>query len=261
VIKNEPVSTSLEIALKWNADVFGEPHLAKIRPLEAESGSQRTCIVTRTKGEPETMIRFVLGPDAAVVPDLKRKLPGRGVWVTASAERVAEAVKRQAFSRGFKTKVCVSEGLADEIEALLTKDCLQALSLANKAGLVITGLTKVERALADHPVAGLIQATDGGADGERKLRAALNQRPGGEPATPRLKLFSSSQLDLALGRTNVIHAALIEGPAAAGFLRRCRKLALYRTRAAKPHDRPGASAQELADIDDHRTDLDGIGGN
>ncbi|HTV31788.1 MAG TPA: RNA-binding protein [Methylocella sp.] len=233
--------------------------MRKIR--DADRGSERTCLVTRTKGQPESMIRFVLDPNGAVVPDISRKLPGRGVWVTASADRVAEAIKRQAFSRGFKTKVRVSERLADEIEALLTTDCLQALSLANKAGLVITGLTKVEHALAEQLIAGLIQATDGGADGERKLKAALNRRPGGAPATPQLKLFSSSQLDLALGRTNVIHAALTEGPAAKGFLRRFRRLALYRNHAVESLDRPGSSGPEAASINDHEMDRNEIGGN
>ena len=94
------------------------------------------------------MIRFVVGPGAVVVPDIRRKLPGRGVWVTARAGHVAEAVKRQAFSRGFKTKVVASESLADEIEALLTKDCLQALSLASKAGQVVSGFFKTEAAIA-----------------------------------------------------------------------------------------------------------------
>lgn len=197
--------------------------------LDAEGSPERTCIVTRTKGLPEDIIRFVMGPGAIVVPDIGRKLPGRGVWVTARADRVAEAVKRQAFSRGFKTKVVASESLAAEIEALLTKDCLQALSMANKAGLVITGFAKVEQAIASRTVVGLIHAADCGADGMRKLGQDLRRCYGGDQATPRVKLFPSGQLDLALGRTNVIHAALIEGSAAEGFLGRCRKLALYRS--------------------------------
>jgi len=201
--------------------------LARPGLLDAEGSPERTCIVTRTKGLPEDMIRFVMGPGAIVIPDIGRKLPGRGVWVTARADRVTEAVKRQAFSRGFKTKAVASESLAAEIEALLTKDCLQALSMANKAGLVITGFAKAEQAIALRAIAGLVHAADCGADGMRKLGQALRRRYGCDGATPRVDLFSSGQLDLALGRTNVIHAALIEGPASEGFLGRCRKLALY----------------------------------
>ncbi|HUI21268.1 MAG TPA: RNA-binding protein [Methylocella sp.] len=196
---------------------------------DAEGSHERTCIVTRTRGSPQDMIRFVVGPGAIVVPDIGRKLPGRGVWVTARADRVAEAIRRQAFARSFKTKVAASESLPREIEALLTKDCLQALSMANKAGLVITGFAKTEEAIALRAIAGLIHAADCGADGMRKLGQALHRRFGCDGARPRIQLFSSGQLDLALGRTNVIHAALIEGPAVEGFLGRCRKLALYRS--------------------------------
>ncbi|MGH6842639.1 MAG: DUF448 domain-containing protein, partial [Methylocella sp.] len=93
-----------------------------VRPArhDAEDLPERTCIVTRAKGLPEDMIRFVAGPGAIVVPDIGRKLPGRGVWVKARASFVAEAVKRQAFSRGLRTKVVASDNLAAEVEALLT---------------------------------------------------------------------------------------------------------------------------------------------
>jgi predicted RNA-binding protein YlxR (DUF448 family) len=186
------------------------------------------------------MIRFVVGPGEIVVPDIRRKLPGRGVWVTARAGHVAEAVKRQAFSRSFKTKVVASESLAAEIEALLTKDCLQALSLANKAGQVVSGFAKVEESIALGAIAGLVHAAECGADGMRKLGQSLRRRYGDEWARPRVALFRSGQLDLALGRANVIHAALLEGPASEGFLERCRKLTLYRSGSpgAERADRP-----------------------
>jgi uncharacterized protein len=214
--------------------------LARPALLDADGSPERTCIVTRAKGLPEDMIRFVVGPGAIVVPDIRRKLPGRGVWVTARVGHVAEAVKRQAFSRGFKTKVVASESLAAEIEALLTKDCLQALSLASKAGQVVSGFAKVEEAIASGAIAGLVHAADCGADGMRKLGQGLRRRDGDERARPRVELFRSGQLDLALGRANVIHAALIEGRASEGFLGRCRKLTLYRSgsREGEGLDRP-----------------------
>ncbi len=216
---------------------------------DANGSPERTCIVTRTKGVPEDMIRFVVGPGAIVVPDIARKLPGRGVWVTARADCVAQAVKRQAFSRGFKTKTVAPESLAAEIETLLTKDCLQALSMANKAGLVILGFAKAEQAIASGDIAGLVQAADCGADGRRKLGQCLRRRYGDDEARPRVNLFTSSQLDLALGRTNVIHAALIEGPASVGFLGRCRKLALYRSGSPWAESPDGRSALELNEIE------------
>lgn len=175
------------------------------------------------------MLRFVLGPDDVVVPDLKRNLPGRGVWVTAEKQAVAEAVKRQLFSKGFKTKVRSSASLPDEVERLLEQSALQSLSMCNKAGLVTTGAAKVEKVLASGPVAAMLHAVDGGPDGIRKMGQALT-RAYGEAASdvPRIVLFASGQLDLALGRSNVIHAALKSGAASEAFLERLRRLAHYR---------------------------------
>jgi predicted RNA-binding protein YlxR (DUF448 family) len=212
------------------------------KAVPANTSSERTCIVTRTKGEPETMIRFVIGPDAHVVPDLRHKLPGRGVWVTARADKIAEAVKRKAFARGFKAEVVVSAALASEIEDLLAKHCLQALSLANKAGQVITGFAKVEAAIEKGAVMALLEAQDAGTDGSRKLGQALHRRFGPAATKPCVKLFTSLQLSLALGLANVVHAALVEGPAAHACLSQCRKLALYRSPPSGTDDAAGAAA-------------------
>ncbi len=217
--------------------------MRKAAQAKVDTGSERTCIVTRTKGEPETMIRFVVGPNGHVVPDLKHKLPGRGVWVTARADIVAEAVKRKAFARGFRTEVVVSAALPAEIETLLTTECLQAFALANKAGQVVTGFAKVEAAIEKGALAGLVEATDGGADGGRKLAQAMLRRFGREGAKPRVKLFTSLQLSLALGHTNVVHAALTDGTAAQAFLSRCRRLDFYRS---APSGAGGAMNAETA---------------
>lgn len=194
---------------------------------QTEEGSQRTCIVTRAKLPPDELMRFVLSPDGDVVPDLKRKLPGRGVWVQATAKAVAEAVRRKAFARGFKESAQAPADLPDRVDALLEKDALQSLSMANKAGLVVAGAFKVETEIASQTPAALIHARDGSPDGARNIAAALRRR--GETAeTPRVELFESSQLDLALGRANVIHAALRKGAASDAFLARCRRLAHFR---------------------------------
>lgn len=213
----------------------------------SERTSERTCIVTRAKGEPDRLIRFVVGPDGRVVPDLRHKLPGRGVWVTAQAHRVAEAVKRKAFARGFKAEVTVSPALAAEVDELLARAALQALSLANKAGQVVTGFAKVEAAIGKGAVTGLIEAQDGAVDGGRKLRQALNRRYGDAAAKPFVKLFTSLQLSLALGLANVVHAALVEGSAADAVLAQCRKLEFYRSGPASTGDATGeAAAPEFA---------------
>jgi uncharacterized protein len=195
---------------------------------KTEDGSQRTCIVTRAKLPPDELMRFVLSPDGDVVPDLKRKLPGRGVWVQGTATAVAEAVRRKAFTRGFKEPAPAPADLAERVDALLEKDALQSLSMANKAGLVIAGAFKVEAEIASQAPAALIHARDGSPDGARKVAAALRRRGDAATETPVIELFASSQLDLALGRANVIHAALRKGAASVAFLARCRQLARYR---------------------------------
>ena len=193
-----------------------------------ETGPERTCIVTRRKGAPDSMIRFVAGPGAIVVADLRRRLPGRGVWVTASELLVAEAVKRHSFSRGLKMKVQASSELPRSVGDLLAADALQSLAMANKAGALTVGFAKVETALANG-VPALIHASDAAADGVRKLEATRRRLALGSGEAMCIKLFSSEQLDLALGRTNVIHAALAAGPAGLAFLTRCRRLMQYRS--------------------------------
>ena len=109
-----------------------------------DSGSERTCIVSDAKGAPETMLRFALAPDGSVVPDIRRKLPGRGVWTRLSAETVRLAAEKQAFSRAFRVRADASTTLAADVDGLLERDALQSLSMANKAGLVVAGAVKVE---------------------------------------------------------------------------------------------------------------------
>ncbi|WP_237476839.1 RNA-binding protein [Lichenibacterium dinghuense] len=194
-----------------------------------DSGPERTCIVTRVKGPPDGFIRFVVGPDRQVTPDLRCKLPGRGAWVTAERPRVLEAVKRRSFKRAFKSEVEVPPTLADMIDGLMEKDALQALSLANKAGLVVAGATKVEGSIGPKVPVALISASDGSADGIRKMEAAVRRLMGDDAdSIARIRDFRSDQLDLALGRTNVIHAAVAGGTAAEGFVARARRLARYR---------------------------------
>src|SRR5215472_6861504 len=124
---------------------------ALVQDTEADRGSraaaaapQRLCIATRKTRPVGELIRFVVGPDGAVVPDIKRRLPGRGVWITARRQLVDEAVRRRIFGRSFRAEVRVPTDLADELDRLLEQWVLNALSIAHKAGLVALGFTKVE---------------------------------------------------------------------------------------------------------------------
>lgn len=197
--------------------------------LPPEKGPERTCIVTRATGPKEGLIRFVVGPDRSVVPDIRARLPGRGAWLTADAETLRLALRRKSFARAFKAELSVGPDLVEQVVSLLEADALQALSLANKAGLVTCGTSKVEEAIATRALAGLLHAREAAEDGLRKLEAALRRRFGEAAASlSRVQIFGSSQLDLALGRTHVIHASLSAGAASEGFISRSRRLERFR---------------------------------
>jgi uncharacterized protein len=196
-----------------------------------KSATMRMCAVSREVKPVDELIRFVLSPQGEVVPDLKRKLPGRGLWITASRARVAEAVRRNQFSRGFKRDVRAAQTLASDTENLLVRSAIEALAMAAKAGQVVSGFAKVEEALAGGQATVLIHASDGAADGIRKLDAIVRQRGGNHGESlifPIVTGLTSAELDLALGRANVIHAALLAGPAGKTFLSRSQILVRYR---------------------------------
>ncbi|RXF73111.1 RNA-binding protein [Hansschlegelia zhihuaiae] len=187
---------------------------------------ERTCVATRTVRPADELIRFVRAPDGTVVPDLKRALPGRGVWVTASQEAVRLAVKKKAFARGFKEAATVDPAIDETVGTLMARSALGMLGFANKAGLVVTGFAKVEAALAKEQVIALVEASDASEDGVRKLRQAAT-RLGRSAELRVVRLFDGPELDLALGRSNVVHAALLAGPVSAAFLARCDAYARY----------------------------------
>jgi len=194
----------------------------------AAAGRERFCALTRAAKPVDELIRFVVGPDGDVVPDVKRKLPGRGIWISATRAAVDEAVKRRVFARGFRKEVRVATDLGATTERLLERSALDALAIVGKAGQIVTGFGKVEDAIAGDKMIALVHAADAAADGKRKLAAALRRRGGDGAEMPSIEAFSAQQLDLALGRLNVIHAALLEGPASATFLARTQRLLRFR---------------------------------
>jgi len=199
------------------------------------AASERLCALTRKVMPVSDLIRFVVGPDNRVVPDIKKNLPGRGVWIAASRQVLAEAIRRKVFARSFKRDVAADAALVALTERLLERAALDALSMVNKAGLAVTGFAKVEASAAHPRLAMLVHAAEAAADGVRKLDAALRREPRGEAEIPVLRLFSGPQLDLALGRPNVIHAALLAGPETQRFIARLARLTRFRSgEAADP---------------------------
>ncbi len=203
----------------------------------------RRCALTRAHRPKDALIRFVLGPDGAVVPDLKEKLPGRGVWVTAAQDAVAEAVKRKAFSRALKTEAKAPKELAGQVDKLLAEAALGALAMANKAGEVVFGHAKIEEALAKGRVIALVHASDAAQDGCRKLDGKALSVTAGR-GIPAIRVFSADELGLASGRSNVIHAALIQGGAARKFLAAASRVERYRKGLAAFADQNGSDTDK-----------------
>ncbi len=191
---------------------------------------QRHCALTRQLKPVDEMVRFVIGPGGHAVPDINRKLPGRGLWITGTRAAIDEAIKDNVFTRSFKQNVRVSADLAATTERLLERSALDALAILGKAGQVIAGFAKVAAAIGRDDLQALIHAADAAADGKRKLEAALareTSRKSGEIAA--LEELTGAQLDLALNRPNVVHAALLAGPVSGTFLARTARLKRFRT--------------------------------
>jgi uncharacterized protein len=186
-------------------------------PAEANKDRARFCIVSGEAKPIGEMIRYVVAPDGSVVPDIAHKLPGRGAWVTANREALKIAIERKLFARAFRGKGAAGAELPALVERLLQQAALAAISMANKAGQVVSGFERVKAVLGEGRVDVLVHASDAGVDGIRKFDAAVKAAEGDEkPAI--IRLFTGEQLDLALGRPNVVHAALFGHPASRVFL-------------------------------------------
>ena len=194
-----------------------------------ETMAERTCIVTRQVGEPDRLIRFVAGPDLSVVPDLKRNLPGRGCWVTASRSHVDQAVRKKLFRRALKAEVLADPDLGSLVDQLLAKSALGAILMARKAGQFVTGASKCDAAVRSGQAVAVLHAHEAAPDGVRKLdqaRRAVEYMDG--PVIPAFKLFPEAELGLAIGGANVIHAAVLDGKAGRAAVRRIVALQEYR---------------------------------
>jgi uncharacterized protein len=168
---------------------------------------ERRCIVTREVLPETRLVRFVMDPDGFLVPDIAAVLPGRGMWVTAERAILERAIAKGHFSRTAGMSVAIADGLADRVEKLLVARMTGDLGLARRAGQLVLGFDNVARALtAPHPVTVLVEASDGASDGRRKLLALAKGAP---PAV--IDCLSIVELSLALGRENVVHAALKSG--------------------------------------------------
>lgn len=174
-----------------------------------EAMRERRCIVSGEVLPEGKIIRFVVGPEGAITPDVAAKLPGRGIWVGATHAALVAATSKNLFAKAARTNVQVPDDLAARVEALLVERMQSDLGMARRAGQIFLGFDTVLRALqSDMPPALVLEASDGAEDGKRKLFAARHAR-GLKIQT--VECLTSAELSVAVGRENVIHAALKSG--------------------------------------------------
>lgn len=214
---------------------------------ELAGGQTRLCAVLRQELAPDDLIRFVPSPDGIIVPDLARRLPGRGVWLSCSREIVAKAVNTKAFQRSLKQAIKIPDDLPDLIERLLFKRVMESLALTNKAGLVCSGYAKVDAAIIGQDIIALLEARNGSVDGRSKLSRkyqAIEAERGRSAEI--ISCLAIEDLSLALGRSNVVHAALSKGALTEKFIREAKRLERYRRSA--PGDKTTATAPQAAKV-------------
>jgi predicted RNA-binding protein YlxR (DUF448 family) len=190
----------------------------------AEGGADRTrrCIATGAVGPAETRIRFVRAPDGRVVPDLAASLPGRGAWVVAERAPLEKAVARRLFARAFKAETAAAPDLAQQVERLLARRCVDLIGLARRAGQAVAGFGKVEGWARAGQVGALLTAREGAEDGRRRLYGLA-------AGAARIGVLDAAELGLAFGRESVVHAAVAPGRLADRLLSESRRLAGFRT--------------------------------
>lgn len=188
---------------------------------DEDKGPERRCAVTGERGSKERMLRFVISPQDEVVFDAGRRLPGRGIWLSPRRDVVNTAVAKKAFARSARRAVSAPPDLADRVEALMARRCVEDLGLARRAGAAVSGFDKVRAELDAHRVALLVLARDASEGQKAKMRG---------PATglPVIELFDGSELGAAFGRDIAVHVSLAPGPLAQRLLDDAALLAGFR---------------------------------
>ncbi|MEQ8246746.1 MAG: RNA-binding protein [Alphaproteobacteria bacterium] len=207
------------------------PAIATIPAVETASASDRAdvspagplrrCLATGNVCAMDGMVRFAIGPDRSVVPDVAGRLPGHGYWVTATHAALADAVRRKLFSRAARREVATDPGLVDLVERQLQRRTVDLLAMARRAGLVSAGFEKVRGAVRERSVVAVVTAADAAEDAVRKIAG---------PATGLawVRCLAGAEIGLAFGKENVVHAALRPGALTDRFLREANRLEGFR---------------------------------
>ncbi|KQY13142.1 RNA-binding protein [Rhizobium sp. Root482] len=202
-----------------------------VADVEGEAVNGRMCIVTRQGGTPETLIRFVAGPEGRVVADLKKQLPGRGCWVSAERSVLEKAIARKLFNRALRADVTAGPELADEVDRLLVLQLAGMMNLARKAAQFVSGASKVEQAVRGLAALATFHAVDAAADGVRKIdqaRKAMSFVVEDGQEIPSYRFFTEAEMEGLLGQNAFIHACALAGQAGEGVVKRANMLERYR---------------------------------
>jgi uncharacterized protein len=178
---------------------------------DLEKGPNRRCIATGESLPVARLVRFVVGPDNVLVPDVEGRLPGRGLWLSADRSMIETAASKRMFAKAARGNVTVAADLADQVADLLKRRCLNHLGLARRAGLVAAGAEKVRAQIATGRTAALFEAADGSLPERRKFVALA-------PNVPIVDAFTGAELGASLGRDAVVHVALLPGRLTATLL-------------------------------------------
>lgn len=198
---------------------------------DRSEGPERNCVVTGEVQPKYGLIRFVVGPDGDIVPDLAEKLPGRGIWVSSDRAALTQATKKGVFARGAKQQVKVPDTLPELVEAGLVRRVIDLISLARKTGEAVTGFEKVKDWLVKDYAEVLIQASDGSGRGKSKLRT-----PEGGSF---IGWLTADELGQAFGRQTVIHVALGAGGLTQRVVEEAARLKGIRTQGGDDDRRKG----------------------
>jgi len=190
-----------------------------------ESGPNRRCLVTGESRPVERLVRFAIGPDGTVVPDIEGRLPGRGMWLSAERDVVNKALAKSLFAKAARRSVVAPGDLADRIESLLARRCVELIGMARRAAQIVAGFDQVRAALAETRGGLLIEASDGSGDGRDKLLAMARD-------VPVVAVLSSEELGAAFGRDRFVHVLVAPGRLADRLRVEAERLAGFRTTEA-----------------------------
>jgi uncharacterized protein len=191
----------------------------------------RMCIVTRDRGSPDDLLRFVAAPDGTVVPDLKRQLPGRGCWISPDRAAVDKAVAKRLFGRALKAEVTAPADLGATVDRLLAAQLAGMMHMARKAAQFVTGSSKVDGAVRGGNAIAVFHSRDAAADGVRKIdqaRKAWHLGMETDEEIPSFRLFGDAEMEELMGQNAFIHAAALAGQAGEGVVKRANLLERYR---------------------------------